>query len=92
MIETRDMLLAELDKQQRHRSDYPNCTWIDAEINFMHQAVNRRRSARGLPDVDRAAIVRVEQWACGHNDYSSKFALYCAELVLGTEVRLPPSR
>lgn len=83
MIEIRDSLLAELGEQQRRRKDYPNCTWIDAEIDFMHYAVNRRRSERGLPDVDRAAIVRVERWACGHSDYSSKFALNCAELVLG---------
>ena len=73
-IEIRDALLAELGQQQRHRDDYPNCTWIDAEIDFMHKAVNRRRSERGLPGVDRAVIVRVEQCACG-SDYSSKFAL-----------------
>lgn len=59
------------------------------EINFMHHAVNHRRSERGLPNVDRDAIVRVEQWACGHSDYSSKFALYCAELVLGTKNQQP---
>jgi hypothetical protein len=82
LIRIRDAILSELGEQQRRRADYPDCAWIDAEIDVMHRAVNRRRSERGLPDLDRATVVRVEQWACGHSDYSSKFALYCAELAL----------
>lgn len=46
--------------------------------------VNEHRALLGKPPVDAAAIERVERWALGHSDYSSKFALYCAELALDT--------
>lgn len=83
LISTRDALLSELGEQQRRRQDRPD--WLTAEIDVMHRAVNRLRGERGLADIDRAAIVRVERSACGHIDYSSKFALYCAELALGVK-------
>lgn len=44
---------------------------------------------RCKPPLTSAQIERVEQWACGHSDYSSKFALYCAELVLDVGPGMP---
>lgn len=29
-------------------------------------------------------VMRLERYACGHVDYHSKFALYCAEIEVGT--------
>lgn len=56
--------------------------WIRYERETMHAAVNQARSDRGLPPVPIEAVDRVEQQATGHSDYTKKFALYCAELVL----------
>ncbi|MFD8609751.1 hypothetical protein [Streptomyces sp. NPDC059631] len=42
--------------------------------------VNEIRAEHGLPPVPLEEILRVEQQAGGHSDYSLKFAFYCAEL------------
>jgi HD-like signal output (HDOD) protein len=65
------------------RDSRPGLTWIEAERSAMHTAVNSLRSRWGLPEVNIAAIERVENMARGHVDYIHKFALYCAELALG---------
>jgi phosphopantetheine adenylyltransferase len=56
--------------------------WVIYERETMHRAVNEARAERGLAPVPLAAVERVESLASGHSDYSSKFALYCAELAL----------
>lgn len=56
--------------------------WIRYERETMHNAVNQARTDRFLPPVPIEAVERVEQQATGHSDYTKKFALYCAELVL----------
>jgi hypothetical protein len=56
--------------------------WVIYERSQMLAAVNSERLARGLPVVAEVAIKRAEQMAQGHSDYSSKFALYCTELVI----------
>lgn len=58
--------------------------WVIYEREQMYFAVNQERSTRGLPPVTMKDIERVEQTATGHVDYAEKFALYCAELVLGS--------
>lgn len=55
--------------------------WVLHERETMHAAVNQARAEAGKQPLPIAAIEAVEQQACGHSDYSSKFALYCAELV-----------
>ncbi|MEV7770512.1 hypothetical protein [Kitasatospora sp. NPDC086791] len=55
--------------------------WVIYERKTMHQAVNAARAERGLTLVPIGAVERVESMASGHYDYSSKFALYCAELI-----------
>ena len=83
LLETRDRLLKRLGDQQLLRNHYPDLGWIAAERDAMLNGVNLERLDRGLPSVTVDAIARVESWACGHVDYSSKFALYCAEIALG---------
>jgi hypothetical protein len=76
-----DRFRAELDKEHALRDQRPYLTWVDLEIDFMHRLVNKERSKRGLPDVDRAAVVRADRCASGHVDYASKFSIYCTDLV-----------
>lgn len=83
LILIRDRILAKLSDSQKKRQDYEGCEWIAAERQVMFEATNAERRARHLPPVTPADIERIERWACGHSDYSSKFALYCAELAIG---------
>lgn len=53
------------------------------ERDRMLAAVNEERGRRGFPPVGLKAIDRVEQLACGHVDYATKYPLYCAEIALG---------
>lgn len=83
LIDVRDSILAVLTAQQSKRNSYDLEGWIAAERQVMLDATNAWRAKLGAPTVVESDIRRVEQWACGHSDYSSKFALYCAELALG---------
>ncbi|MFF8784864.1 hypothetical protein [Streptomyces sp. NPDC015125] len=60
--------------------DGPECEWAAYERARMHETVNAIRGERDLPAVPVEDIVRAEQHAVGHSDYSRKFAFYCAEL------------
>lgn len=57
--------------------------WVAAERATMHAAVNAERALRGLDAVSLEKFMRFERMAVGHVDYSTKLALYCAELALG---------
>ena len=57
--------------------------WVAYEQQVMFVAVNEERRVRRLPPVFIDDILRVERMAVGHVDYSTKFALYCAELAEG---------
>lgn len=59
---------------------YPE--WVIYERQRMWETVNQERAKLGKPPVEISVVERVERIACGHVDYSSKYALYCAELVL----------
>lgn len=60
----------------------PECEWAVHERDVMHQQVNDARAALGLPPVSLDAVLGVERMAVGHSDYTSKYALYCADLAL----------
>ncbi len=62
----------------------PECAWAIHEREVMLGAVNRLRAGidAELPPVTMAEVERADQLACGHVDYSRKFAWGCAELVL----------
>lgn len=77
-----DTILNALTAQQAKRKQYSLDGWITAERKLMLDETNKWRMMLGKSPIAEAAVRRVEQWACGHSDYSSKFALYCAELVL----------
>lgn len=90
-LAVRDRLLAELTDAatQRHlREDFidtptgPELAWVEYERNRMLGLVNTERAARGLPPVDMADVAKADRLAGGHADYATKYALYCAELVV----------
>lgn len=85
LIRIRDAILNALTIQQAKRSQYNGADWIDAERFVMQREVNEWRLQFGLRLVDVAAIKRAERMASGHSDYSSKFALYCAEIAMGVK-------
>lgn len=58
--------------------------WVVFERDTMFDAVTRERAKLGKAPVPMKDVERVETMAMGHCDYSSKFALYCAELVVNT--------
>jgi len=70
--------LVESQKQRKVRAD-----WVFFERGVMLAAVNEERTRSNLPPCCVEMIEKVERLAVGHSDYSSKFALYCAELALG---------
>lgn len=89
-------LLSVLTTAQRQRPKRPAFNirgepeWASFERATMLHAVNEARSRRHLPPLPEATIKRAENLALGHSDYSSKFALHCAELVAFTQPDKPP--
>ncbi len=60
----------------------PELEWITKEREFMLQQVNIERAGLLKSKLSMESIRRVETMAVGHSDYTRKFAIYCAELVL----------
>jgi len=56
--------------------------WVLLEREVMLEAVNRMRHNRGRPRITIKDVALVGQTNSGHVDYTKKFVLYCAELVL----------
>jgi hypothetical protein len=63
--------------------------WVDGELEWvlyerqvMFDAVNELRHTRMLSPIKMCRLMDAERSATGHSDYTHKFALYCAELVL----------
>lgn len=73
--------LAVLSRAQERRSELGSA-WMVYERQVMLACVNAERKKAELPLVTLEDVERVEGGAAGHSDYSSKFALYCAELAL----------
>ena len=81
LIKLRDHFLKVLsDAQDEHRRKED---WVELEQQALLNAVNKELLAVRKDPITVAFLRRIEQPALGHSDYSSKFALYCAELVLG---------
>ena len=74
-------------KVLRYDGNGEEAEWEAMERLAMLSAVNRARRLFESSAVQLADIERAETMACGHSDYPSKFALYCAELAHGLEMR-----
>ena len=91
LMAARTELLAVLTEATKHRperqtivtdGDSQSVGWVVYEREQMLAGVNRIRARHGLEPVTAADVARVELCACGHIDYGSKYALYCAELAV----------
>ncbi|MFI0900505.1 hypothetical protein [Streptomyces sp. NPDC020983] len=71
----------ERPKRQAMIGDEPE--WVRYERDAMWAEVNAARAEAGLGPALLTDILRVEQQAVGHSDYTTKYALYCAELAEG---------
>lgn len=88
-----EVLRASLTDTQQHRDErmafitLPDGTselgWVLHEREQMLVAVNRLRSAAGKPAASMEEVLAAERSACGHVDYTAKFAMGCADLVAG---------
>lgn len=93
LLAVRDDMLRVLQDAAKHRKlreaidDRGDPAWVGYEREAMHAEVSRIRADRGLPPVGIEHVARVEQLACGHIDYATKYALYCAELAVGVTPR-----
>jgi hypothetical protein len=83
----RDELLKILEDAQTERKLRDK--WIDGELGWvvyerqvMFNAVNAKRKSLGKEAISMKDLEQAESSACGHCDYSKKFAFYCAELVI----------
>lgn len=81
------LVAAQAERSQRDEFVTVNgefgCAWVFHERGIMHDAVNEVRAAARLAALPIEAVVMVEQQACGHVDYTAKYAFCCAELALG---------
>lgn len=84
-----DDLLATLRGEQKFRNERGE--WIDGELQWMRlereamvDRVNVLRARRGATPVALDAVCAKEQLASGHIDYTTKFALGCADLVVAS--------
>jgi hypothetical protein len=82
-----DHLLDTLRAAQEQRSlrqDYSGDepAWVTYEREVMTDEVNKLRSRRGRYPISIDEVARKERMACGHIDYTKKYALYCAELAV----------
>lgn len=91
VIKLRDHFLDVLSTAQtKYRKMYPNTSdWIEKEHEVMLSEVNRQLQERQRPSITMDQLLKAEQLAVGHSDYSSKFSLYCAEITLGTFRGIP---
>lgn len=56
--------------------------WTAFERNYLMYLINDRCLKFGAPVVDMEAVMRIENSAVGHSDYTQKLAIRTAELVL----------
>lgn len=86
-----DSLRATLSRAQRERPQRrefipiegggSELGWVLHEREQMLLAVNTLRAASGKEPVSIEDLLAVESRACGHVDYTTKFAIGCADLV-----------
>lgn len=104
LIDLKEQMLKVLSAAQKERKARPEYVdfvnawghkvkepeWAIHELNVMFAEVNRRRAENGLAPISLVDVQKVESMACGHSDYSSKFALYCAELTFKPQEQIQP--
>lgn len=77
------LLVASTMRDQRQDVSDGEPGWVRFERDVMVERVNVLRAERGAGPVAEAAIRWQEDGACGHVDYVAKYAMGCADLVVG---------
>lgn len=92
-MKPKDLILSVLGDEQKKRSERPGSVidpvdgfpvpeWVILERNAVLAAVNGIRGDAKLAPIDSTTLVKkAERLACGHCDYTLKYALYAAELI-----------
>jgi hypothetical protein len=75
-------MLRALETAQQQRPNRSVAEWIVFERATLAAEINKRREFLGKRPVSCEDVERIEHQAVGHSDYSSKLALYCAQMVL----------
>lgn len=70
-----DAFQAEAEKRRDRRLE----EWLDAEVFAVWRAARDYAQAHNLRVPTLEEVQAAERSACGHSDYSSKWALYVAE-------------
>lgn len=79
----RDVLVAEQEKRNQRRGFIGHePEWVQVERLAMLDRVNLLRSRRGYGPVSLDDVTAKENQACGHSDYTTKYAIGCADLVV----------
>lgn len=81
-LQLRDVFLAKLADEQLKRTTRKPNEWIEAERTLMVGLINGVRQKLGLPLIDLAIFIRVDN-TCTGADYAAKLALRSAELAMG---------
>jgi hypothetical protein len=75
-----DKFLKVLTEAQRERPNKQK--WINNELEWVtYEREEMYKAVKSMRDIPLEEVEKAEIHACGHVDYSRKFALYCAELV-----------
>jgi hypothetical protein len=82
LLACRAFVLEALNTECRMRPKAKGLEWIDNERLAVTVAANKWATAHGYRTVTVDDVERVEGMAVGHYDYTSKFALAVAELVV----------
>lgn len=83
-----DWFVCELSKAQQERPERENITdfgepeWAVFEREKLLELVNAERASRGFPPASAEAIVRIENSAVGHYDYTRTLAIGAANLAM----------
>lgn len=83
-----DWFVRELSAAQQERSardgitDFGEPEWAVFEREKLLELVNAERARRGFPPASAEAVVRVENYASGHYDYTRTLAIGAANLAM----------
>lgn len=83
-----DWFVRELSNAQQERpkrqgvTDTGELEWIVFERDKLLELINLRRARLSAPAVGMEVVMRIENSAVGHVDYTQKLAIRAAELVL----------
>lgn len=80
---TDELVRAQRERTSRQRvTDTGELEWVVYERNRLAELINAARADLGKPAVSMDAVMRVENAANGHFDYTAMLAVGAADLVL----------